>query len=75
MAAAAPERKDDLELGVKGEGQKADEAAEPTEIWDAMWMLSRREQGFESMEDWWGKPYDVDSVSKLLPGWRWSLEV
>ena len=40
-----------------------------------MWMLSRREQGFESMEDWWGKPYDVDSVSKLLPGWRWSLEV
>ena len=24
------------------------------------WMLSRKKQEFESMEDWWGKPYDVE---------------
>jgi len=73
-AVAAKQRKDDLKLGVKEEGQKADEAEVPTELWDAMWMLSRIDQGFESMDNWWGKPYDVDSRSNL-PRWRWSLEV
>lgn len=73
-AAAAAQRKDEVDLGVKEEGQKADEAAVPTEIWDAMWMLSRMEMGLELMEEWWGRPYELDETSSL-PRWRWSLEV
>ena len=71
---AAQQRKDEVELGVKEEGQKADEAAVPTLLWDKMWMVSREDMGFEPMEGWWGKPFEIEEHSGL-PRWRWSLEV
>lgn len=71
---AAQQRRDELSLGVKEDGQKADEAAVPTVLWDEMWMLSRIDQGLEPMGSWWGNPFGTSKQSSL-PRWRWGLEV
>ena len=60
--------------GIKQDGQKADDAEVPTHLWDGMWMRSRKEQGFGSMESWMGKPLDINK-GEDHPRWRQALEV
>eukprot|EP00986_Skeletonema_menzelii_P007431 scaffold2926_cov176-Skeletonema_menzelii.AAC.1 len=60
--------------GIKQDGQKADDAEVPTHLWDGMWMRSRNEQGFGSMESWMGKPLDTNE-GEDQPRWRQALEV
>jgi len=68
----AQQRKDDLALGVKEDGQKVDEAATPTVVWDELWMLSRMTVGFEPRDSWWGKPVGIEGVVGLSR-WRWRV--
>lgn len=67
------DRGSQLVQGVKQEGQKADDADVPTHLWDGMWLESRREQGWASMEEWKGEPWKVDENEKL-PRWRLAIE-
>ncbi len=62
-----------LDTVVKQEGQKADDAAVPVHLWDAMWLLRRSQCGLPPLEDGWGKPFAQEELSGL-PRWRWSLQ-
>ena len=63
-----------LDIVVKQEGQKSDDAEVPVHLWDGMWMLRRREAGLPGMKGWHGRPKDMDRKSQL-PRWRMSLQL
>ena len=73
-AASQVETDMDLDIVVKQEGQKSDDAEVPVHLWDGMWMRRRREVGLPVMKGWHGRPKEMDRKSKL-PRWRMSLQL
>ena len=70
-AQKAPERA--LQMVVKQEGQKADDADVPYHLWDAWWLSRREEANLPTLEGWVGRPTEQMPDSGLTR-WRWGLK-